>query len=252
MKFFIFGIDKPRIGTAKFAWPSAGRCSQEALWTSTVAGAKLVSSRKGCCIVDIPAAPVLPNEYLQNARVLGSRHDILPFLPTGGVFCEVGVAYGDFSAAVLAICQPRKFIAIDHFELEKYPNMWGWERLEGQPHEAFYRNRFRDEIAASQVELMRGYSHEMLPLLPDVSVDVFYVDAWHSYEAVAAELEIIKWKIVPGGWIVLNDYTLYDVVAGVEYGVIHAAHEFMLGEGWEMKFLALHPLMFCDIALQKM
>jgi Methyltransferase domain len=202
--------------------------------------------------VDIPAAPVLPNEFLKHAKILSSRHDILPFLPKGGVFCEVGVAYGDFSAAMLGACLPRKFIAIDHFELEKYPSMWGWERLAGQSHEAFYRDRFRDEIGLGQMELMRGYSHDSLPLLPDASVDVFYVDAWHSYEAVATELSIIKSKIAPDGWIVLNDYTLYDVVAGVEYGVIHAAHEFMIDQGWEMKFLALHPLMFCDIALQRM
>ena len=76
-------------------------------------------------IVAIPAAPVLPNEYLRNAKILSSQHEILRFLPKGGVFCEVGVAYGDFSAAVLEACLPRKFIAIDHFELEKYPSMWG-------------------------------------------------------------------------------------------------------------------------------
>ena len=31
--------------------------------------------------------------------------------------------------------------------------------------------------------------HE-LPSLADASVDVFYIDAWHSYEAVSAELAI--------------------------------------------------------------
>jgi hypothetical protein len=102
------------------------------------------------------------------------------------------------------------------------------------------------------MELMRAYSNAALPLLSDASVDIFYIDAGHSYEAVAEDLSIIKYKIAPCGWIVLGDYALNNVVSETRYGVIHAAHEFILAEGWEMKFLALHLLMSCDIALQKM
>jgi hypothetical protein len=178
--------------------------------------------------------------------------ELLKYLPKRSVFCEVGVAYGDFTAEVLAGCVPRKFIAIDCFDLEDYPAMWGFARLEGGTHETFYRRRFAPELASGRMELHRGYSNEVLPRLPDESVDIFYIDAWHSYEAVSEELAIIKTKVRPRGWILLNDYTLYDVVSETPYGVVQAAHEFMLAEGWEMKFLALHPLMFCDIALRKM
>ena len=199
----------------------------------------------------VPAVPVLSNEHLKSAKILASRNDLLQFLPKDAVFCEVGVAYGDFSALVLQVCRPRKFIAIDCFDLEQYPTMWGFSRLAGGPHEEFYRKRFESELASGRLELMRGYSNEVLPLLPDSSVDIFYIDAWHTYESVSEELNIIKTKIKPTGWILLNDYTLYDVVWEMPYGVIQAAHEFMLAEGWEMKFLALHPLMFCDIAIRK-
>src|SRR5262249_48242776 len=157
--------------------------------------------------------PILPNEYLKHARIVSSRDDILRRLPKHSVFCEVGVAYGDFSAVVLELCVPRKFIAIDSFELEQSPSMWGFERLEGGSHEAFYRKRFAPELVSGRMELHRGYSNEVLPLLPDASVDIFYIDAWHSYEAVSEELSIIKNKVKPRGWIVLNDYTLYDVVS---------------------------------------
>lgn len=203
-------------------------------------------------MVAIPPAAILPNAYLKRARILSSRQDLLQFLPRNAVFCEVGVAYGDFTAQVLEECEPRKFIAIDCFDLERYPSMWGFSRLEGRSHEEFYRKRFEKELATGRMELMRGYSNVTLPLLLAKSVDIFYIDAWHSYEAVSEELSIIKNKITSKGWIVLNDYTLYDVVADMHYGVVQAAHEFMLAEGWEMKFLALNPLMFCDVALRKM
>lgn len=37
----------------------------------------------------------------------------------------------------------------------------------------------------------------------------------------------------------------------MQYGVIQAVHEFCLREGWEIVYLALHPRMFCDVALNK-
>jgi hypothetical protein len=114
------------------------------------------------------------------------------------VFCEVGVAYGDFTAQVLEVCESRKFIAIDCFELENYPEMWGFARLEGRSHEEFYRKRFGKELASGRMELMRGHSNVTLPLLLEKSVDIFYIDAWHNHEAVSEELGIIKHKVTSG------------------------------------------------------
>jgi hypothetical protein len=80
----------------------------------------------------------------------------------------------------------------------------------------------------------RGYSNAALALLPDASVDIFYINAGDGYAAVAEGLSVIKYKIVPSGWIVLSNYTLGNVASEPRYGLIHAAHEFILAEGWEM------------------
>jgi hypothetical protein len=202
-------------------------------------------------VISIPVVPSLPNEYLKRARILSRREDILRFLPKDAVFCEIGVAYGDFSAAVIETCAPRKLIAIDRFDLEQHPGIWGLARLGGRPHEEFYRRRFEKELGAGLMEPMRGHINAVLSLLSDGSVDIFYIAACDSYEAVAEELGIIRYKVAPSGWIVLNGYTLNNVASETGHGVIHAAHEFILAEGWEMKFLALHPFMSCNIALQK-
>lgn len=195
----------------------------------------------------------LPMELLRNCRVLPDRTDVLRYLPKDIVFVEIGVALGDFTARVLETCAIRHFVAIDIFTLHEYPDTWGGRvgrELGDLDHRSFYERRFASAIEAGQMTVLEGNSHARLEELPDQSVDVFYVDADHAYEAVKAELAVIRRKITPGGIIILNDYTMFDQFRMVPYGVIQAAHEFMIEERWEMIFLALHRDMFCDIAIR--
>src|SRR5579883_3326269 len=154
-------------------------------------------------------APTLKRHLLANARVVRNREEILPLLPKGGVVCEVGVALGDFSREMIRECQPSRFIAIDLFNLHDHPDMWlgrVGSGLGGLTHLEYYRRQFAAEVDSGLVQLLAGNSTDMLATLTDGSVDVFYVDANHSYEAVRAELDLIRVKIASGGWIILNDY----------------------------------------------
>lgn len=203
----------------------------------------------------IREVPKLPPRLLANARILPDRDAILPLLPKGKVCVEVGVALGEFSEKMIRICEPSHFIAIDSFRIHEYETLWGRptsEVFRGQTHEAFYRQRFADLIGRGQVKVLSGDSAQVLGRLPDKSLDIVYVDADHVYEAVRRELSIIRHKIRDDGIIILNDYTMVDVVGSMEaYGVIQAAHEFMLAEDWEMIYLALQNYMYCDVALRK-
>jgi hypothetical protein len=58
-------------------------------------------------------------------------------------------------------------------------------------------------------------------------------------------------KIRPDGAIVVNDYVMVDPLLLEPYGIVQATHEFCLREGWKFRYLALHPYMFCDVALIK-
>jgi len=206
-------------------------------------------------LTGIRPCPPLPPHLLRDARVLSRRADILPFLPKSGTVVEVGVAVGDYTALMLDICRPSRFVAIDIFTLHEFPMIWDRTCAEvfgGGTHEAQYRARFRREIEAGLVQVMRSDSRAALSGLEDGSIDVLYLDAEHSYESVRGELEAASRKMKPDGWIVLNDYIMNDIgTSFAPYGVIQAAHEFMLADGWEMAFLALHPLMYCDVALRK-
>ena len=111
-------------------------------------------------------------------------------------------------------------------------------------------------LLSTPVAILGAYialSARALENLGDGTVDVVYLDADHGYEAVRRELSIVRRKIRPDGVIVMNDYTMVDVVGATmaPYGVIQATHEFMVEHGWEMRWLALQSYMYCDVALTR-
>lgn len=200
----------------------------------------------------MPAAP-LPAFLLRNVRMLPNRDDILPLLPKNAVIAEVGVMTGDFSQKILDICKPRQFYALDIFNVHELPEVWGRpssEMFDNKTQQAFYESRFADEIARGRVKVLAGDSGVMLGQLPDHGVDVIYLDADHNYQAVVRDLELCERKLKPHtGLLILNDYIMAD--GGGPYGVIQAAHEFMLRHGWEMVVFALQEYMYCDVVLRK-
>lgn len=178
----------------------------------------------------------------------------LPLWPKNAVIAEIGVAQGNFTQHILDRCTPSKFLAIDLFDLHELPVLWGKppsEIFENRTHEDYYRQRFADEIAAGRMEVMKGESAATIAGLEDESVDVFYVDADHLYEGVKRDLEALKSKVKPDGWIVMNDYIPADTFSNVPLGVIQATNEFMVENDWEMVYLALAPMMYCDVGLRK-
>jgi hypothetical protein len=204
---------------------------------------------------DLSRYPILPAELVANARVIHNRWAGLPLWPKDAVIAEVGVAQGIFSRSILDRCRPSKFLAIDLFELHHIPMLWGKtaeELFEGLTHEEYYRKQFADEIAAGVVQVIQGESAASIESLPDESVDVFYIDADHLYEGVKRDLEALRPKVKPDGWIVMNDYLPADTFSNVPLGVIQATNEFMIEHRWEMAYFALAPMMYCDVGLRKL
>ncbi len=206
-------------------------------------------------VLDPVRYPVLSEAHLRHARVVPNRLAALTLWPRDAVIAEVGVALGEFSKAVLAVCRPRRFLAIDRFDLHQLPALWGIptsEHFNGLTHGEFYRSRFAAEIASGQVEVIEGDSASVISAMPDCSVDVFYVDADHTYDGVRRDLDAILPKVKPDGWIVMNDYIPAEIgFSNATYGVIQATNEFMITHGWEMVYFALAYVMYCDVGLRK-
>jgi hypothetical protein len=204
---------------------------------------------------DLSRYPRIPEHLLANARVIADRWQGLHLWPKDAVVAEVGVALGDFTDNILNWARPRRFIAIDRFDLHEIPMLWGRptrEIFSGGTHLDFYKARFAQQIEAGGFEVIQGDSAPSIDSLADESVDVFYVDADHLYEGVRKDLVALRPKVKPDGWIIMNDYIPEDTFGRETMGVIQATNEFMVEHGWEMAYLALAPMMYCDVGLRKL
>jgi hypothetical protein len=202
---------------------------------------------------DAPTPIPLTKQHVNGARLFANRRDAIQDYVRGGTFVEVGVALGEFSQFVIDNCRPEKFYAIDIFEMHTWPSMWGKSSAEvfgSLTHEEQYRNRFEAEISAGKMNVLSQDSREALASIPEKTADLVYIDAWHKYENVKAELEECKRILSPNGLVVLNDYIMYDYFAHTKYGVVQAVNEFVVQNNWCVEFFALDAHMFCDIAIR--
>jgi len=195
----------------------------------------------------------LDDRHVRNCRVLANRDAILERMPQGGIVAEIGVGFGDFSARILAVTRPREFHAIDAFDWHPRPSAWGRSTTDvfRGGHEDFYRARFAEQIHAGTVRTRKGRSWELLGDYPDRSFDVIYVDAAHDYASVKRDADLGAAKLKPDGFLIFNDYLLYDHIAHEPYGVVQVVNELCVAHDYEMLYLALAPHMFCDVVLRK-
>lgn len=89
---------------------------------------------------------------------------------------EIGVAAGDFSAAMLACLGPRRFDAFDLFRVHEADRFMGRSPLEwfgGLSHRTYYERRFATEIATGILHLHEGDSSREMDKQPDLLTTSF-------------------------------------------------------------------------------
>lgn len=176
--------------------------------------------------------PKPPHAAVRDGRLFGSRSDALDVLPKGGVVAEVGTQTGFFAERILATSRPA---ALHLFDLE-------FDTL----------RRERPAVASdSRVQLHLGDSSAELAGLADGSFDWIYIDGDHTFEGVRRDTEVAIRKLKPDGVLVFNDYTVWSIMELEPYGVVAVVNALLAGGAWEMIYLALHPLMYCDVALRR-
>jgi|SRR5262249_48165677 len=186
--------------------------------------------------VEIPYKDAIPlkREHIQNCKLVTSREELLNYMPKKSICAEVGVMKGDFSAKILSAIDPVQLHLID-IVASKMDKV---------------KERFSEKIG-TQVFLHYGDSFAELMKFQNGFFDWIYIDANHTYDYVAKDLEMSRLKVKDKGLIVLNDYIFYDHCLHSKYGVVEAVNEFCNKHNYEILFFALEVQMFNDVVLSK-
>ena len=182
----------------------------------------------------LDGAPVVPRpELLEGCRVLSERLDIMRRLPQGGVFAEVGTLFGDFIVDVIDIQKPSEVHLFDQsFAPLRDENR---RRLDSYGRASYHT----------------GDLSRLLAEFPDATFDIVYIDADHSFDGIWKDLVQGLRVLKRDGRLVCNDYTTWDQIQCIPYGVYSAVNQFANEQNLCFEYLALHPYGFHDVCLRR-
>lgn len=119
-----------------------------------------------------------------------TRLDLFTSLPQGASVCEVGVMAGDFMKQIVGARPDLLYTGVDNWQ-GRFETFLPYV----QAYAAQY-HRVRVQRAESIVAA-RDYG---------ASFDLVYIDAYHTYEAVKADLKAWLPAVKPGGILAGHDY----------------------------------------------
>ncbi len=141
---------------------------------------------------------------------------------------EIGVSKGVFAEQILSKWK-GSLLGVDsyqdyaEFNDVHFPTGKDYDRLE-----AIARQRMAKY--GQRWSLQKAFSQDAAAQQPDAGLDFVYIDANHSYEAVAADISSWFPKVRPGGFIGGHDYSV-DLNPPPYPGVIQAVDEFAASLG---------------------
>jgi len=166
-------------------------------------------------------------------KILENREELLNILPKNLEWIELGVFLGEFSKEIYKICSPSKLYLVDLF-----PNMMTSGDKDGNnirslnislvPNEL--SNYFNDDNVIVIKSRTTDFIKELIT--KNKIVDVVYIDADHSYEAVKQDLNLSYEIVKKGGFICGHDYTNHMFP-----GVVRAVNEFCLEKELSIKYI---------------
>jgi predicted O-methyltransferase YrrM len=142
--------------------------------------------------------------------------ELLDETPEGGTFVELGCYKGKSTSFIGVEIHKRKrdidFFAVDSFmgatnstdenEVKAYVGISDIEQT------------YNENVApiGNKITTIKSLSHEASQYFEDKSVDVIFIDAGHSREAVKKDIDCWLPKMKPNGIMAGHDYTAWDGV----------------------------------------
>lgn len=220
----------------------AGRAFKAAAWMVTqaeefqVLAMDLVASGRvitvhGDGLIPYIATLFEPSEYAPDVRA----GEILSRL--GGVSnpvcAEIGVFAADLSKRLLGRRSDMTLYMVDPWVQFDSNSEYAKTDFHGKL-EQFQQDAFKDMaigavgFAGDRAKVIQDYSVPAAELIPDGYLDLCFVDADHTYDAVKADLAAWLPKVKKGGWISGHDYNHPEFP---EWGVKRAVDEFAASHG---------------------
>ncbi len=182
----------------------------------------------------LDGTPVVPRpELLEGCRVLANRREIMRRLPQRGVFAGIGTMFGDFAVEAIEIQQPSDVHLFDR----------SFEPLRPQN-----RQRLKQY---GRVSYHTGEPSQSLAQFPDGAFDVVYIDANCAYSSVWQNLVEGLRVLKPDGRLVCNNYTSWDQIQCIPYGVYSAVNQFAKDRSLQFEYLALDAYGFHNACLRR-
>lgn len=133
---------------------------------------------------------------------------------------ELGVRDGATYFFLLEKCPGIKLVGIDIWD--KIPYRDAKDNLSGWPH-AENERKVREQAKryGMRAMLLKGLTDEFVDQFIDASVDLIFIDADHTYDAVKKDILNWKPKIRSGGFLTGHDIHWPEVRDAVDEFVIH-------------------------------
>ncbi len=186
----------------------------------------------------------LEQRHLNTCQVLCNRGELLKKMVSGGIYAEIGVERGDFSAAILEICKPEKLYLVDLWEGELDGN-------QGLDNMRYVQERFKAQIKTGQIEVIKSDSCVALNKFSDFFFDFIYLDTVHNYSVPSAELSIAKNKLKKSAYLCGHDYCNRALSRGNRYGVKEAVNEFCVKNEYAFAYITMELHGHYSYALKK-
>lgn len=200
-----------------------------------------------------PKYPELSAHNLRDARLYADRADMIAALPVrkGGKVAEIGVWRAAFSKVLVTKLEPSQFFAFDIFTghlLKEWNTLTGHQLFDGLTQRQYFEREMAPFLGITTV--VEGRSQETLRGYTDRSFDLVYVDGDHAYESVKADAELAVEMAAPSGFLVFNDYLMYDH-NNEAYRIVPVVNDLVVNHGWYIVGYAINHALYSDIALQR-
>ncbi|MFN3699917.1 MAG: class I SAM-dependent methyltransferase [Alphaproteobacteria bacterium] len=174
-------------------------------------------------------APSIPQDLLNDAKLISNRNIMLEHLPKAAVVAEIGVLHGNYSHEIITRTMPKEFHLID----------------------VDFSTLREDVSAHPSVIKHEKFSNIAMATFPDDYFDWIYVDGDHSYEGVKSDIRACIPKLKTGGYLVFNDFCRINLNGLGVFGVQLAVTELIVEQKWPLKFFAFESGALYDVAVQK-